>query len=410
MKSETISLLSVMILFSSLLAFSGCRSKQARNHESVTGSYHTCPMHHQIHEDKPGDCPICGMKLIRITPADNKNGPVTSGDSVLSYLTQPVTRTVIGSFKVIEPVNTSIRDTITAAGYIGFDQRDVNAVSTRVTGRVEKLYVHYSGQSIRKGQILLYIYSPELLSAERNLLQAVQDNDQTLTAGLKAQLLNLGMTPFEIQKIMERNAPLAQVPVYSPYNGIVLLANTTTKQSTPQPLDIREGMYVNRGQTVFTIQNTNRIWAILDVFTQDISHIHPGDLVNLSADADPGSIINGHVDFISPYRAAEERTSRIRIYLNHVPPTWKIGTLIHGHIAITNNHQGWTVPLSAVNRLGMRSIVWVLDKEQGEVFHAREVKTGIRTNDSIQIIAGIHGSDKIAENASYMVDSDSFLE
>lgn len=434
-----------MILFSSTLLLSGCQSRPTSNRKPETGTYYTCSMHPQVHQDKPGNCPICGMKLIRVTSSDL---PKESLDSSLSYLTEPVNQTVVGSFKVIEPAKTNPTDTITVEGYIGFDERDVNTVNTRVTGRVEKLYVNYTNQHIKKGQALMDIYSPELVSAERNLLQTVQDKDTALIAGLKEQLLNLGMRPSEIQKIIQRRQPLVKITLYSPYSGISrqtpvgqrtamdnrmqnmgsgTMGSTTSamqsgismgrspssvsaKSSTPERLNIRNGMYVNMGQTVFTVQNISRTWAILNVFTRDLWRIHPGDAVSLYTDANPTHILKGRVDFIPPYRSSDEKTTRIRIYLNHLPQSWRIGTLIHSHVAIRGEHNSVYVPLSAVNRLGTTSVIWVQDKQHANVFHAREVRTGIQTSESIQIISGVHPGDKIAENAAYMVDSDSFIQ
>lgn len=424
MKWQRLSFIFVMILFSSFLLFSGCRSKQT-DKQSKANVYYTCSMHPQIHKDKPGNCPICGMKLIKITPSRHTDKMPL--DSSLSYLTEPVTQTVTGSFKVIEPVKKSLSDTITADGTIGFDRRDINRINTRVTGRIEKLYVSYTNQHIHKGQPLMEIYSPELLSVQRNLLQVIEDKDQTLINPLKLQLINLGMQSTEIQKVVQSGQPLSRITIYSPYNGIsrqtsmgssgMMMTSYTTGDHTTELLNIRKGMYVNRGQTVFSIQNTDRIWAILNVFTSDVWHIHPGDAVSLYTDAEPDNAVKGRVNFIPPYRLQDEKTTRVRVYLptgqaglNHLPANWKIGMLIHGQIAISRQNKGVYVPLSAVNRLGMQSVIWVQDKQHPDVFHARKVKTGIETGDSIQITAGIQPGEKIAENAAYMVGSDSFIQ
>lgn len=441
MERKKLSSVFLMILFSSALLFSGCQSKQTRNQHPETGFYYTCPMHHQIHKDKPGYCPICGMKLIKVSlSSDEEQTPL---DSALSYLTEPVTQTVVGSFKVIEPVTAAPEDTVTADGYIGFDERDVNRVNTRITGRIEKLYIRYANQHIRKGQPLMVIYSPQLVSAERNLLQAVQDKDQTLIDGLKEQLLNLGMQPSEIQKIIQRGNPLVDITIYSPYDGIskqtsegqgmvtsqnngsgnmnssasvaagqagMSSSSNPALSNEPELLNIRQGMYVNMGQTVFNIQNISRIWAILNVFTRNLWHIQQGDAVNLFADANPSNLVSRRVNFVPPYRTGDEKTTRVRVYMNHLPADWKIGTLIHGKIMIQEQGQGMYVPLSAVNRLGLHhDVVWVQDQDHTNVFHVRNVEAGIQTADSIQILAGIQPGEKIVENAAYMVGSDSFI-
>lgn len=384
----------------------------------VTGIYYTCLMHHQVHKDKPGNCPICGMKLTEIVPSGKTD--TMSLDAALSYLTEPVTQTVVGSFKVIEPVETDPSYTVTADGTIGFDQRDINMINTRVTGRIEKLYVRYTNQRIHKGEPLMEIYSPELLSVQKNLLQATQEKDQTLIHSLKAQLLNLGMQNTEIQKLMHSGQPLLRIIIYSHYDGIsqqtssgslgMMMRTSYSAGSATELLNIRKGMYVYRGQTVFAIQNTTRTWAILNVFTSDVWHLQPGMAVNLYTDAEPTHIVKGRVNFIPPYRSQGEKTTRIRIYLNPLPANWKIGMLIHGEVTITGQSEGVYVPLSAVNRLGMQSVAWVQDKRYINVFHARKVKTGVETGDSIQIIAGIQHGEKIVEDAGYMVGNDSFIQ
>lgn len=450
MKRKKLSSVFLMILFSSALLFPGCQSTQIKNRHPETSFYYTCPMHHQIHEDKPGYCPVCGMKLIKVSLSSNDEE--ASLDSVLSYLTEPVTQTVVGSFKVIEPVTSAPEDTVTSDGYIGFDERDVNVVNSRITGRIEKLYVRYTNQHIRKGQPLMAIYSPQLVSAERNLLQAVQDKDQALIAGLKEQLLNLGMRTSEIQEVIQKGQPSVELTIYSPYDGIsrqpsagqeietgqgngtsnmgggnmnspgssdalqsgmkpgISLSSFTDQNNEPELLDIREGMYVNMGETVFTIQNISRTWAILNVFAPNIWRIHPGDAVNLSADADPSYIVRGHVNFIPPYHSRNEKTIRVRVYIDHAATGWKIGTLIHGKIMINGQDQGMYVPISAVTRLGLHhDVVWVQDKDRADIFHVRNIEAGIQTADSLQIIAGIRPGEKIVENAAYMVGSDSFI-
>ena len=410
-------------------------------------AYYTCSMHTQVHEDKPGNCPICGMKLVRVSDSGQK---AASLDASLRYLTEPVTRTVIGTFKVMEPFKGSDGGEIIAEGHIDFDKRDLNLVSTRVAGRIEHLYVQYQGQSIIKGQPLLDIYSPELLSIQENLLQAVRDKDSVLVGGIEKQLLNLGMHATEIQKVIQRRQALTKVTIYSPFSGMLTKTSTgdpamdnssamqmaaaelqadidmeARKNNAPGLMTIknnvqaggigiriREGMYVQKGQAIISVQHINRAWAMLDVFTPDIWRIHTGDTVRLYAEASPGDVLTGRVDFIPPVREPGQKTTSVRVYLDHLPATWKIGTLIQGQITVgaTGEKEQVFVPAAAVNRLGRRAVVWVQDKQHLHVFHVRNVKTGVQVNGRIQILNGLAAGDKIAVNAAYMVDSDSFTE
>jgi Cu(I)/Ag(I) efflux system membrane fusion protein len=409
-----------------------CQSKQA-NKQQAAGVYYTCPMHHQIHSDKPGKCPICGMTLVKVAPSSNQH---VSVDSSLKYLVQPVNEVVVGNYKVISPVRLSLHDTIKVYGHIGFDKSSVNTVSTLVTGRIERLYVKYVYQQIRAGQPLMEIYSPQLLSVQRDLQEAIKDNNTGLITGLKQQLLNLGMSNAGVSKVADSGDIIPYVTIYSPYNGISVgpsvnlsttsgntdnmsnmdnnRGNTNGNESEPailhsgsDLLNIRDGMYVNAGQTVFTIQNIHQTWAILNVFNQDIGKIHTGDEVSLSADADTAKIIYGEISFIPPYRNNGERTTAIRVYM---PNIWKTGTLIHGKIVPENKEAGWLVPATSVTRLGMHAIVWVQQADHPDVYEKRDVQTGEEINNQILIVSGIHEGDKIVENAAYMVDSDNFVE
>jgi Cu(I)/Ag(I) efflux system membrane fusion protein len=284
------------------------------------------------------------------------------------------------------------------------------------------------------------IYSPELLRAQKELLQAIKDKDQSLIQPLRQQLVNLGMQPAEIQEVVKKGKPLSRVTVYSPCDGIssqvsggrfggppapgkMAEGGTQAAGENPgdpgadrgrganetEPLYIAEGMYVDKGQSVFCIQNTDRFWAVLNVFTSDIWRIRPGDSVRLYADGDPATVLKRRVDLIAPYRSGDERTTRIRIYLDRIPRNWKVNTLIHGRILTTGWDKGVRVPASSVNRLGSQNVIWVQDKRHAHVFHARKVETGTETDDSLQILSGVLPGEKIVQNAAYMVDGDSFV-
>jgi Cu(I)/Ag(I) efflux system membrane fusion protein len=213
----------------------------------------------------------------------------------------------------------------------------------------------------------------------------------------------------EIKKVLQSGKPLTHITIYSPYSGISQQTNVPASSQAPEGLDVKEGMYVNKGQTVFSIQNIDKTWAVLNVFTENVEYIHLHDPVILYSDADPGNIIKGHIDFIPPEQNQNEKTTHVRVYLDNLRDDWKIGTLIHGKIAINEPNKAWYIPLSAVNDLGMHKVIWVQDKKRPAIFHAREVETGSQTSDSIEVISGINPGDEIVENA-YMVGSDSFIQ
>lgn len=338
-----------------------------------------------------------------------------NSDSLLKYLAEPATQTAIGYFKTIEPEPMSPKDTLNVEGFIGFDQRALNTVNTRITGRIDRLFVKYAGQQIRSGQPLMEIYSPEMVAVQRNLLQVVNDNDQALLNRLKDQLLNLGMTAVEINQVVQNGKPIPNVMIYSPYNGISQspkmsgMAMQEGEDNTNLP--IKEGQYVQKGEPVFAIQNTGQKWAILNILNQDFMSVKLGSTVRLFTEANPGQIVSGRIDFIPPFRNEEAQTGQVRAYLNNLPEQWKTGTLIRAKIAVPTGGGSLYVPRSAVNILGPNhSVVWVQNKDRENVFQVRNVETGLQKGDFIQILGGIATGEKIASDASFMIDNDSYIK
>lgn len=370
--------------------------------------YYTCPMHPQVRRDGPGDCPVCGMKLVRVETGARED--TVSMDTALYYLSQPVTQTVAGSFKVIEPTLSGSLDTLTVEGWMEFDPEEAYVISPHVDGRIEKVYVKYAYQRIRAGAPLMTVYSPALLTRQRDLLQAYHERAQNLVAGITDELIHLGMNSREIKSVIDDGKPLKAITLFSPYDGFSRPADPGSgKHAEPELLHSREGMYVKAGQPLLTIQGTHQAWALLGVFASDLKYIHTGDPVVIYTDGDSQDGINGKISFIPPFRGGAEKTSQVRVYLKEIPDHWKVGTLVHGKIVVRGRSRRMFVPASAVDQLGAHSVVWVEDSVNRHIFHVRQVLTGLKNDDSIEIRSGLYPGEKIVENAGYMVDSDSFI-
>lgn len=354
----------------------------------------------------------CQRQTKDVSKVENK---VANSDSLLKYLAEPTTQTAIGYFKTIELQPMSLKDTLNVEGFIGFDQRALNTINTRITGRIDHLFVKYAGQQIRSGQPLMEIYSPELVAAQHNLLQAVSGGDQTLIKALKDQLLNLGMAAAEINRVIQTGKPILNITIYSPYNGISQSPQMTgmamQEGGNNTDLPIKEGQYVQKGEPVFAIQNTSQKWATLNILNQDFMSVKLGNAVQLFAEANLQQIVSGRIDFIPPFRNEDEQTSQVRVYLNNLPEQWKIGTLIRAKIVTQTGGESLYIPRSAVNILGPNHcVVWVQNKDRENVFQVRNVETGLQKGNFIQILGGIAPNEKIAKDASFMLDNDSYIE
>jgi Cu(I)/Ag(I) efflux system membrane fusion protein len=179
---------------------------------------YTCPMHPQILEDHPGSCPICGMTLVK------KSGQASEGaDISLNTVLQPVNSSVISGVSAIAPEQKEIPTTISANGYLDFDTRTFNNIASRFSGRIEKLYIKYAFQEIYQGQRIFEIYSPDIVTAQQDLIYLTKNSAQEtgLINAAKQKLLLKGMTYEQVNQVIKTGKPFYSLPVYSPYEGHV---------------------------------------------------------------------------------------------------------------------------------------------------------------------------------------------
>lgn len=326
---------------------------------------------------------------------------------------------------------------IPAQGYITYDIRRNNKMAARVGGRIERLYVTYNNEYVRKGDKIMDLYSPELNTYQDEFLYLVRSSgkgEKLLEEGRK-KLRLLGMTDAQISKLERTGEHSYTISVFSLYDGYVILTldqetkgrmSTETKSSNgmnamgssnivpayENPVgQIREGMYVNAGQTLFSVNDLDEVWAIVSLETKFEPHFRLNDDFLLNSEIVPGKEIHGKVNFIEPVFINEQRFLQIRIYLNNKDHLLKINSLVRGKI-IPAAHSMWFLPSSSIYDLGRRKVVWIYKGKTdkgAKLFEAREVVTGIRQKDFIQILTGLDRSEEVVLDAGYMVDSESFI-
>jgi Cu(I)/Ag(I) efflux system membrane fusion protein len=401
------------LAFCLLLIFFSCNTRQNNQAKTETTSedIYTCSMHPEVLEHQPGNCPICGMKLIK------KNAtPVALNNLKLESLLKPTNEFVVSSLPVTTPRENSISIPVKAYGTIEYDARAAGAISARVSGRIERLYLRYRYQEVTAGQKVMDIYSPELVTAQQNLLFLLKsdpDNTSFITAA-KQKLSLLGMSSEELNKVIQTGKPLYAVGVYSNYSGHVHNAGMSNEpaanemsNSAPltQELSLKEGMYVQKGQTLFMIMSHHMIWAALQIFTTDESLVKKGDTVTITPETNTSATIHGTIDFIEPFFRSNSKSITARVYF-HNAAALPVGSKVTADIYTKNKNALW-LPQTAVLSLGRNEVAFV--KEDGG-FIAHKITTGIRTNSDVQIISGLTPSDSVATNAQYLMDSESFIE
>src|SRR6185503_6003934 len=231
---------------------------------------YTCPMHPQIEEDHPGSCPICGMTLVK------KSGQASQESGIsLNTVLQPVNSTVISSVNAITPENKEIPISISANGYLDFDARTFNNIASRFSGRIEKLYIKYAFQEIHRGERIFDVYSPDMVTAQLDLIYLVKNSPQEtgLINAATQKLALLGMTYEQINRVVKTGKAFYSLPVYSPYDGHVhdmphsqmegAATEVASNFSNNLPLAVKEGMFVQKGQTLFNVVDPHMLWAVI---------------------------------------------------------------------------------------------------------------------------------------------------
>ncbi|MDB5112279.1 MAG: efflux transporter periplasmic adaptor subunit [Mucilaginibacter sp.] len=403
-------------LMAIVIFFSACSNPKqpSKATQAKSAVIYTCPMHPQILEDHPGSCPICGMTLVK------KSGQASEGAGIsLNTVLQPVNSAVISTINAIVPEKKTIQTGISADGYLDFDTRTFNNIASRFSGRIEKLYIKYAFQEIHEGQRIFDIYSPDMVTAQQDLIYLTKNSAQevALINAARQKLLLLGMTPAQINEVMKTGKPYYSLPVYSPYDGHVHdmphtqmggSADTKTPSdfANNPPLSIKEGMYAEKGQTLFNVVNPHRLWAIIKIAPSAVSALKLNQPIKITIPDIPGKILYGKVNFIEPALQNGDKTTSIRVYLDNMNHSLKVNSQVKAEVQ-TGGINGLWIPRSALIDLGRTQIVWL---KNGPSYQAHRVSTGLVNGNEIQITKGLSVTDSVASNAQYLTDSESFIK
>ncbi len=416
-----------IITLTILLGCSEKRKTESLQTDSLDIYY--CPMDTEVVQKGPGICPICKMDLEKKEAhkaiSDKKNS------SLQNPITIPVNAAVFSKVKSVKPIERSLPVQIKANGYISYDARRFYTISAKYEGRIENLYVKYVFQPVKKGQALFDIYSHDLRSAQHNYLLILKNDagSEDLLNAAREKLLLLGMTEDQI-KHLETSEHLKHTTTnYSPYSGYIVdqfpdekstvqkssSDNTSKKEGmasmnqveteNSKNILIREGSFVRKGQEVLKIVNTDVVWAILEVYSEDIAPIKLNLPINIKVE-NTDLILPGKINFIEPNYNNGSQTLKIRVYLNNNNHELRIGNLISANIDVGEKKALW-IPKTAIIDLGNKKVVFVKNKE---VFVSKQIETGTVSSENIEVIQGLTIDDEIANNAQFLIDSESFVK
>ncbi len=340
-------------------------------------------------------------------------------DITLEALLKPTNEFVISSIPVTTIEKRKEQIEIKALGNIAYDTREVGSISSRISGRIEKLYVRYRFEKISKGQHILDIYSPELMTAQQNLLFLLKNDtdNTTFVQAAKDKLLLLGMSNEQLQSVIESGKPALTVAVYSNYSGHIHETTKANNMNTTannmknaalitEELSLKEGMYIQKGQSVFTIYNPDRAWVILNIYAEYQSLVKENNTVQVIPETAPNKAFKASIDFIEPFYRNDSKTVTARVYFNNTDLKIPIGSQVRATIFGYPKDAFW-LPKEAVVSLGLNKVVF---QKQDSGFKAHKITTGISHENHIQILSGLTEKDSVAINAQYLMDSESFIK
>jgi len=422
----------------------GDDSAHDHDHQVQTSQW-TCPEHPSIVEDEPGSCPIDGLDLVPVaaeSPASGErevlfyrnpmdpsiSSPVPAKDSMgMDYVpvySDEVEEALGGGATVrIEPAmvqnmnvrteratRRDLRQPIRTVGYLDYDQERMVTVTTKYSGWVEKVYVNYIGEKVRRGQPLFEIYSPELVQTEQELLSAVdfarqmqqtpEDSRRRAESLVESARVRLGywdISPEQIARIEESGEVLRTLTVVAPASGVVM-----------KRMPGLQGMAVGAGMEIFHIADLSSLWLSVEVFEHHLAWVQEGTPAEVDLSYFPGETFSGSVRFLEPAFSEKTRTMRAKIEVPNPKGRLRQGmfaTVLFEPIAVK---QAIAVPQQAVLRTGQRSVV-VVDLGGGR-FAPRNVEVGFEAEGFSQILSGIEEGDMLVTSAQFLVDSESKLQ
>ncbi|HCE54246.1 MAG TPA: efflux RND transporter periplasmic adaptor subunit [Lutibacter sp.] len=355
----------------------------------------TCSMHPQIRMDKPGKCPICGMDLILL----NQNSSVGMDPDAI-YFTKEAAQLANVMTSVVSKQQ-SIKE-IRLYGKVQADERLLQSQVAYISGRIEKLYINFTGESVRKGQTLALIYSPDLITAQQELLETAKTKQAypEIYEAAKEKLLQWKLSPNQIATIESSKKVKTNVEVYATSSGII-----TAKQ-------VNVGDYVGQGTVLFEVTDLSRIWVLFDAYESDLHFLKKGNKMEFTIQAIPDSKFNGIISFIDPVIDPVNRVAKVRIEMNNQDGKLKPEMFATGFVkANLDQYQNkMVVPKTAVMWTGKRSIVYVKQPGDDPIFKIREIELGPLLGNSYVILNGLTEGEEIVTEGAFSVDAAAQLE
>lgn len=414
----------------------------------------TCSMHPNIQKQNPGKCPICGMDLIPVTSTREEKKTEGLRQIVISDAARAMMK-----IQTTPVERRYVTAEVRMVGKVDYDETRLGYITAWISGRLDNLYVDYTGVAVKKGDHMVYIYSPELYSTQDELIQVLKrsqgrtGNDSIfpdvadLVEPVRERLRLWGMTKDQIQEIEKGEKPSDHLTIYSPMSGIVIQKNR------------QEGDYVNVGDRIYMIADLSQVWVMLDAYESDLVWLRYGQEIIFKTEAYPGEEFVGRISFIEPVLNEKTRTVKVRVNVPNLSGKLKPEMFVHGvvrtqiatggkvvdpylvgnwicpmhpeivkadpgecdicgmplaraeslgYVAVNSNEESspLVIPVSAVLVTGTRAIVYVEIPDAGQpAFEGREIVLGPRAGDYYLVRSGLKEGELVVTNGNFKIDS-----
>ena len=357
----------------------------------------TCSMHPQIKMEKPGNCPICGMELIPLEASDESSENIADDEIVMNeeaYQLANIQTTVIEK--------ASANKEIRLLGRVKPDERRLYSQVSHIPGRIERLYVNFTGEKVFAGQKIVRIYSPELISAQKELFEAIKSKDiypQLYTAS-RNKLKLWKLSDKQIDAIEASGNVQEQIDILSDHSGYVMSRN------------VELGDYIMAGGNLFDIANLSTVWIMFEAYEADIPWIHINDKVSFNIQAIPGKTFEGKITYVDPFVSSNTRVAKVRVEVKN--PSNKLLPEMYASGIIQAKMKGMentiVIPKSAVLWTGKRAVVYVKVPHENTIsFVYREVTLGQDMGEFYSIVEGLEEGETVATNGVFRIDASAQL-
>lgn len=424
-----LALLAFVLVVLAVAAACGTPEGGSKGGPVVSKPLYQCPMHPEVVSDKPGDCPICGMRLVPISQNAPGGGappattPASSADhsahaagapaanpsgSVPQELNIGENGARLAGVRTVEAVKGQVSQTIRATGTVAVDETRVRQVTTKVAGFVEKLYVNATGQMVRAGEPLFELYSPELLASQEEFLRArrsagefakstlpeVKRGGEELAAAARRRLELFDVPAEFLQRLEDTGTAQRTITFKAPFAGFVTGKNVVA------------GQRIEPGMELLTVTDMSQVWIMAQVFEAEASAARVGRPAAVTLPYDDRTVLRGRVGFVYPTLDADTRTLKVRLEFDNRRGALKPGMFVNVELGVAAA-EGVVIPDSAVLDTGTRQLVFV-ETSPGR-YASRQVAVSLRADGQAAIRSGLQPGERVASSANFLLDSESRL-